>query len=130
MSASSSRTGQEELRAAADRLVAAVAEFEGHSVPDGGDTDKAQTALMAANGSFGSGVSLMPYLWTAVQFRIGGVIVSMGVLQQVGEDQVAHTPRSIIFTKDNPVGLVYPMARTSDALMRCAPAAATPAYTA
>ncbi|OIW23060.1 O-methyltransferase [Coniochaeta ligniaria NRRL 30616] len=42
--------------------------------------------------------------------RIGGVIVSMGVLKQVGDNQVAHTPRSLIFTKDNPVGLVYQMA--------------------
>ncbi|KAB5516967.1 O-methyltransferase [Coniochaeta sp. 2T2.1] len=42
--------------------------------------------------------------------RIGGVIVSMGVLKQLGGDQVAHTPRSLMFTKDNPAGLVYQMA--------------------
>lgn len=42
--------------------------------------------------------------------RIGGVIVSMGVLKQVDQDQVAHTPRSLIFAKENPIGLVYQMA--------------------
>lgn len=34
----------------------------------------------------------------------------MGVLNQVDEDKVAHTPRSLMFTKDNPAGLVYQMA--------------------
>jgi hypothetical protein len=42
--------------------------------------------------------------------RIGGVLVSLGVLKQIGHDKIAHTPKSVAFTKDHPVGLVYSMA--------------------
>lgn len=37
--------------------------------------------------------------------RIGGVLVSQGVLTQVGADEIAHTPRSLIFTKGQSAGL-------------------------
>jgi hypothetical protein len=42
------RAGQEELRLAKDKLAAAVAEFETHSVPDGSDTDKTQRSAIVA----------------------------------------------------------------------------------
>lgn len=40
--------------------------------------------------------------------RLAGVLVSNGVLKQIGGDRVAHTPRSRIFTKrEERAGLVY-----------------------
>lgn len=42
--------------------------------------------------------------------RIAGVLVSRGILEQTGADQVSHTPRSRIFTKNEAAGLVYQMA--------------------
>ncbi|CAM1510019.1 Fc.00g003540.m01.CDS01 [Cosmosporella sp. VM-42] len=46
----------------------------------------------------------------SVLTRIAGVIVSKGILEQIGADQVSHTPRSRIFTKNEPAGLIYAMA--------------------
>ncbi|OLN97441.1 Demethylsterigmatocystin 6-O-methyltransferase 1 [Colletotrichum chlorophyti] len=42
--------------------------------------------------------------------RVGGVLVSRGVLHQIGMDQVAHTPRSRAFTKGQPVGMLCKLA--------------------
>jgi len=39
--------------------------------------------------------------------RLAWVLVSNGLLKQVGEDQVAHTPRSKFFVDASPVGLIY-----------------------
>ncbi|OLN82366.1 Demethylsterigmatocystin 6-O-methyltransferase 10 [Colletotrichum chlorophyti] len=42
--------------------------------------------------------------------RIGGVITSMGVLEQVGDDSVAHTKRSRIYIDGHPAGQIMDMA--------------------
>ncbi|KAL1880550.1 hypothetical protein VTK73DRAFT_5563 [Phialemonium thermophilum] len=42
--------------------------------------------------------------------RIGGVLVSSGVLDLVDSDRLAHTPHSLIFTKGEQAGFVYQMA--------------------
>ncbi|KAK3321754.1 O-methyltransferase [Apodospora peruviana] len=87
----------------------------------------AQTALMAANRLFWEwgAFDAMPRDGSAVSYkdlavkvdvqakllsRVGGVLVSMGVLKQVDQDLITHTPRSLIFAEDNPVGLVYNLA--------------------
>ena len=41
---------------------------------------------------------------------MGAVIVSAGILRQVGKDRVAHTPRSRVFRKDEMAGYTYQMA--------------------
>ncbi|KAH8886527.1 O-methyltransferase [Thozetella sp. PMI_491] len=41
--------------------------------------------------------------------RLGAVIVSSGVLKQVGRDGVAHTPQSSIFINDHPAGFTVHM---------------------
>jgi len=41
---------------------------------------------------------------------MGAVLVSSDILKQVGSDQIAHTPRSLIFVGDNPAGSTYQMA--------------------
>ncbi|KAK3690325.1 O-methyltransferase [Podospora appendiculata] len=43
----------------------------------------------------------------ALLTRIGGLLVSSGVLKQIGPDHIAHTPRSKIFVEENPAGAVY-----------------------
>jgi hypothetical protein len=40
----------------------------------------------------------------------------MGVLEQIGSAEVAHTSRSRIFTKDQPAGLVYRLAWVSSSI--------------
>lgn len=39
--------------------------------------------------------------------RFSGILVATGVLEQVGSDQISHTPRSLIFTRDDPDGAMY-----------------------
>ncbi|KAF5485197.1 Methyltransferase fsa4 [Colletotrichum siamense] len=42
--------------------------------------------------------------------RIGGVLTSMGILEQVGDDAVAHTKRSRIYVDGQPAGQIVGMA--------------------
>ncbi|KAK1449231.1 O-methyltransferase [Colletotrichum melonis] len=42
--------------------------------------------------------------------RTGGVLTSMGILQQVGDDSVAHTKRSRIYIDGHPAGQIVGMA--------------------
>jgi len=44
---------------------------------------------------------------TSLVERIVGVLTSQGILQAVGTDHVAHTPRSSILVPDNPLGVLY-----------------------
>lgn len=55
-------------------------------------------------------MSLFQPVSLTVLARIGAVIVSNLVLEQIGVDCVAHTSKSLIFTKGDRAGLVYQMA--------------------
>lgn len=35
------------------------------------------------------------------------MLVATGMLEQLGADQIAHTPRSLPFVGDNPTGYMY-----------------------
>ncbi|KAF9880464.1 O-methyltransferase [Colletotrichum karsti] len=47
---------------------------------------------------------------TSLIRRIGGVLTSLGILQQVGDDSVAHTRRSRIYIEGHPAGQIVGMA--------------------
>lgn len=44
---------------------------------------------------------------TCLAERLSGVLIATGILRLVGTDSVAHTANSLIFLRDNPLGVMY-----------------------